>query len=367
MNGARQMLEAARQAVRRGARLSQSLLAFARRQALRPEALDAAALLQEFTTLIRRALGETIALELVFEPRLPFCRADAAQLQTAVLNLVVNARDAMPEGGTLAIRAAQANLHLAELAGNNDAAPGNFVAVSVRDTGHGMTPEVLTHAFEPFFTTKEPGRGTGLGARPGLWLRPPARWPHYGGEPPRRGHDHDPLPAHGGRGRFRPRLAEGVAQAAITTVSSATVLIVEDEAAVREAAADMLREGGWRVIAAKDAHAALTVLETGETVDVLFSDVVMPGMNGVRLAQAAQRLRPGLPVLLTSGYAGEALVGEEPAYQVLSKPYERAELLARLGALAPKAPLTQCIKRTAWVWRHQFRVIGQCQACRQRQ
>ncbi|MFC7478730.1 MHYT domain-containing protein, partial [Dankookia sp. GCM10030260] len=158
-----QMLEAARQAVRRGARLSQSLLAFSRRQALRPEALDAATLLQEFTTLIRRALGETIALELAFEPRLPLCRADAAQLQTAVLNLVVNARDAMPEGGTLSIRAARAELGPAELAGNDDAAPGAFVAVAVRDTGHGMPPEVLARAFEPFFTTKEPGRGTGLG------------------------------------------------------------------------------------------------------------------------------------------------------------------------------------------------------------
>ena len=332
---ARAMLEAARGAVRRGARLSGSLLAFARRQALRPEPVDAAALIQEFTTLIRRAIGETITLELGFEPCLPLCQTDAAQLQTAVLNLVVNARDAMPEGGTLTIRAARAELTPDDLAGNDEAAPGSFVAISVRDTGHGMAPEVLARAFEPFFTTKEVGRGTGLGlaqvygfvrqlgghvgvsTRPGegttvtLYLpvshERSTRSLDIGNDPP----------------------------ATVVTVSSSTVLVVEDEAAVREIAAEMLREAGWRVISAADGREALSVLQTGEPVDVLFSDVVMPGLNGFELARAARGMRPGLPVLLTSGYAGAAHGHEEPEFAVLQKPYERHELLRNLGALVP--------------------------------
>ena len=330
---ARQMLEAARQAVRRGARLSQSLLAFSRRQALRPESVDVAALLQELAMLIRRALGETVALELAFEPGLSFCWTDATQLQTAVLNLVVNARDAMPEGGTLSVRTARAELGPGELAGNGDAAPGAFVAISVRDTGHGMAPEVLARAFEPFFTTKELGRGTGLGlaqvygfvrqlgghvsavSRPGAGTTVTLYLPAAAAE------------------QAKLRTPEERGAGAVARVSSATALVVEDEAAVREAAAEMLREGGWRVIAAADAREALAALEAGEAVDVLFSDVVMPGMNGPELARAARRLRPGLPVLLASGYAGVALGADWDAFDVLTKPYERDALLARLDAL----------------------------------
>ncbi|MFC7478604.1 response regulator, partial [Dankookia sp. GCM10030260] len=197
---------------------------------------------------------------------------------------------------------------------------------------------VLARAFEPFFTTKEPGRGTGLGLAQVYGF---AR--QLGG--------HVAVESRPGRGtavtlylpvtaelEAKPRSTEGDARGIVATVSSATVLVVEDETAVRDTTAEMLREGGWRVLVAADAREALSALEAGEAVDVLFSDVVMPGMNGVELVPAARRLRPGLPVLLTSGYAGAAL-DHEPAFEVLPKPYERHELLARLGALAPAHPV----------------------------
>ena len=330
---AQQVLQAARQAVRRGAQLSQSLLSFARRQTLRPQPVDAVALLQELATLIRRALGETITLELAFEPGLPLCRTDAAQLQTAVLNLVVNARDAMPEGGTLSVRVAQTELGPDDLAGNDDAAPGTFVAVSVRDTGCGMPPEVLARAFEPFFTTKEVGRGTGLGlAQVYGFVRQLGGHVSVASRPSLGTTFTLYLPATAAE--LVKLLTPAARSAAVVArVSSATVLVVEDEAGVREAAAEMLREGGWRVITAADAREALAALTAGEAVDALFSDVVMPGMNGPDLARAARRLRPTLPVLLATGYAGTALGADGDAFEVLAKPYERDALLACLDTL----------------------------------
>lgn len=332
---ARSLLETARKAVGRGAQLCQSLLAFSRRQPLRLEPVDANALLQESATLIRRALGETVRLELGFEPGLPACRADAAQLQAAVLNLVINARDAMPQGGTLSVRTAKATLGAADLAGNEDAVPGGFVALSVRDTGHGMPPEVLARAFEPFFTTKEVGKGTGLGLSQ-----------VYGFVRQLSGHvSIDSAPGHGTTVTLYLPVAERAAApsaeaatppAEVVTVAAATVLLVEDEAPVLEATAEVLREAGWRVLTARDAREALQVVEGGEAVDVLFTDVVMPGgMTGIDLARAARRLRPGLGVLLTSGYAGAALGPDAGGFAVVVKPYESAELLARLAAMVP--------------------------------
>ncbi|WP_157033820.1 ATP-binding protein [Belnapia moabensis] len=338
---ARRLLDAARQAVRRGAGLSRSLLAFARRQTLRPEPVDANALLQETATLIRRAVGETVVIELGFEPRLPACRADATQLQAALLNLALNARDAMPQGGTLAIRTARAILGASELASNQDAAPGAFIAFSVRDTGHGMPPEVLARAFEPFFTTKEVGKGSGLGLSQVFgFVR------QLGG--------HVLIDSAPGRGTtvtiylpvaadaaIAPGAEAGPSEAAIVTVASATVLVVEDEPPVLEATAEVLREAGWRVLTARDAREAEQLLTTSQAVDVLFSDVVMPGgTSGVELARAAQRLRPGIGVLLTSGYTRTALGSDAGEFEVLAKPYERAELLARLAAAMQREQAT---------------------------
>jgi PAS domain S-box-containing protein len=355
---ATRLLEAARQATRRGAQLSHHLLAFARRQPLRTEPVDSGALLRESATLIRRALGETVALTMRLDPGLPPCRADAAQLQAAVLNLVLNARDAMAEeGGTLAIGNFLAELNAVALAGNADARPGAFVAISVRDTGSGMAPEVMARVFEPFFTTKEVGKGTGLGLSqvygfvrqlgghvtleswPGqgttvtLWLpvdETGSRLPHAPPEPD------EASPA-------GPPAAEHLPPASsVVAMTSATVLVVEDEAAVLEATAALLREAGWRVVTSQDAPEALAVLEGGEAVDVLFSDVVMPGgMSGVELARIARRLQPGLGVLLTSGYRPADTTSEEEEegerLELIPKPYERGALLARLDQVLRRA------------------------------
>ncbi len=337
----RRLLGIARDAVGRGARLTTSLLAFARRQSLRPAPLDANALVGGFAPLIQRAVGDAVTLILALEPELPACRADVAQLEAAVLNLAINARDAMPEGGTLTIRTALGTLGPAELAGNPDARPGPHVAITVADTGTGMTAEVRQRAFEPFFTTKPVGKGTGLGlsqvfgairqlgghvaidSAPGQGTRVTLHLPvasafagageeAAGGEAP----------------------AAGRAPAAPPFLASApVVLVVEDDERVREVAVETLRQSGFRVLAAPDGAAALALLERGARVDVVFSDIAMPGgLDGVELGRAARRLRPELPVLLATGFAGPE--PRDHGFEVLAKPYALATLVRRIGEMA---------------------------------
>ncbi len=337
----RKYLAMARDAVQRGARLNSSLLAFARRQQLHTASIDANELVQGFAPLIQRALGEAVTLSLVLDAELPPCRADASQLEAALLNLAINARDALPRGGTVTLTTRPAQLDAALLDGNADARPGSYVAVSLRDDGSGMPPEVRERAFEPFFTTKPQGKGTGLGlsqvfgfirqlgghvaidSTPGegtvvtLYLpvaaEPPAQQP----APPA------PVPA---------PVPEGIA-----AVARATVLVVEDDEWVREVAAETLRDAGFRVIAAQDALEALALIRRGEQFDVLFSDIVMPGgMTGIELAEAARRLRPTLPVLLATGYAGTVAGSADHGFEVLAKPYDQPGLTRRIAELAAR-------------------------------
>lgn len=326
-------------AVDRGARLNASLLAFARRQPLTLTTVDANALLRDFLPLLRRALDESITVELALDQKLPTCSADAAQLEAAVLNLAINARDAMPRGGTMRIVTRRAWLQEQALEGNPDAQPGPYVAIEVRDTGQGMVPEVRERAFEPFFTTKAAGQGTGLGlsqvfgfirqigghvaiqSAPGrgttvslyLPLGSATAAPAGGTAAPAR------LPAHSGAGL--------------------SVLVVEDEPVVRAVAVDMLQDAGFAVLAAHDGPTALALLEEGAQVDILFSDVVMPGgMTGVDLAREARRLRPGIGVLLASGYAAEALAqhGGAGEFELIGKPYDVETVLTRIAAQRPR-------------------------------
>ncbi|WP_149536101.1 hybrid sensor histidine kinase/response regulator [Siccirubricoccus phaeus] len=331
----KKLLGAARDAVQRGAKLNASLLAFARRQRLHTESLDANELVRGFTPLIQRALGETVTLAPVLETDLPACRADAAQLEAALLNLAINARDAMPRGGTVTLTTRLARLDQALLVGNPDAQPGEYVAISLRDTGTGMAPEVRERAFEPFFTTKPQGKGTGLGlsqvfgfvrqlgghvaidSTPGegavvtLYL-PVAE------EPPARPGPPLPPPPEG-----------------VPTLARASILVVEDDERVRDVAAETLRDAGFRVIAAQDALEAMALLRRGEQFDVLFSDIVMPGgMTGIELAQQVTRLRPGMPVLLATGFAGTVEGSASHNFEVLQKPYDQAALVRRIAELA---------------------------------
>ena len=327
-------------AAERGAKLTASLLAFSRRQTLQVQPVDVGAQLAESATLLRRALGEAVEFSLDIAPGLPLATADTAQLEAAVLNLVINARDAIletpadQERGTASVRIAvrQAVLRAEDLDINNEARPGRFVAIEVRDTGVGMTPEVRARAFEPFFTTKEIGQGTGLGLSQVFgFVR------QLGGHIAL-----ESTPGHGTRVVLYLPVATALPHAAEAPSSpvplplGATVLVVEDDDSIREVTGEVLRDAGLEVLTAESGPAALEVLRGPVRVDILFSDVVMPGgATGLDLARSARALRPGLAVLLTSGYGGPALqrYGAEDEYEILAKPYTRTVLLERIGQI----------------------------------
>ena len=331
---ARRLLAAARDAVSRGARLNAGLLAFARRQPLRPTSLDANALLRGFTPLVQQALGEMTELTLDLAATLPACRADAGQLEAAVLNLAINARDAMPRGGTVRLSTRACQLDEAALAGNPEARPGSFCAIALADSGEGMPEEVLDRAFEPFFTTKPMGKGTGLGLSQVFGF---AR--QLGGHvtiTSQAGRGTTVtlyLPVEAGAARPEPEREE-VEVPGVVAMRHGSILLAEDDARVREVTAEMLRDAGFRVLAAEDGRDALALLRRGEPVDLVFSDVVMPGgISGFELAEEARRIRPGLAVLLTSGFAGAVSEPLDQDFEVLPKPYDRALLLQRIAAL----------------------------------
>jgi signal transduction histidine kinase/ActR/RegA family two-component response regulator len=326
-------LMSAQRAADRGAQLTATLLAFARRQTLCVTTVDPNALVTDFGMLIGRAVGETIALEMSLDPEVLPCRADGAQLQAAILNLAINARDAMPEGGSLALTTRNVVLAATDLIGNADARPGPFVAVAVRDTGSGMPAHVLARAFEPFYTTKEIGKGTGLGLSQVYgFVRQSGG--HVAIQTAKGGTTvtlylpaSDPLPA--------PSLEVSECAPAVDARNGATVLVVEDDESVLELTSVALSGAGYRILVARDGRQALTLLQNDETIELIFSDVVMPqGMSGIELGRTARALRPGVKVLLTSGYAGAALDHEGAAgeFEILAKPYHQAQLAARVAA-----------------------------------
>lgn len=326
-------LDAACAGAARGAQLTRHLLAFARRQPLAPEPLDPARVLMGIEDMLRRTLGETIAMELVVGGGLWMVRADPNQLENALLNLVVNARDAMtgPEGeaqGRLTIEVANASLDEEYAARAAEVTPGQYVMFAVTDTGAGMTPEQLRRATEPFYTTKGEGRGTGLGLSMVFGFA-------------KQSEGHFQLYSELGRGTtarlYIPRTAAVVRAplaepAVIAPGRGELVLLVEDDPAVRQVAGDALASLGYSVLAAAEAGEALRMLEGGARPDVLFTDVVMPGpLSSRTLAERAQRMLPGLAVLFTSGYTQNSIVhnGElDAGINLLSKPW-RTEDLAR--------------------------------------
>ncbi|MGE5270495.1 MAG: PAS domain-containing protein [Thiohalocapsa sp.] len=325
------LAEAALRAVDRGGQLTQQLLAFARRQALRPVAADLGALLREIEVLIRRAVGETITLQIECPADLPRCRIDPAQFEAAVMNLVLNARDAMPNGGHLRLTTNHAAT--AQLPVDRELAPGDYIAFTVADDGAGMKPEVAARALEPFYTTKEVGKGSGLGLST-----------VYGFAKQSGGGLHiDSAVGVGTRVTlYLPVVpdAENIARDEAATEAArpgtGTILLVEDDADVREVSFQMLESLGYRTLVAQDGREALTVLRGPEPIDLLFTDLVMPGgISGAALARQARTLRPGLPVLLTTGYAGlQAPAGEFP---VISKPFRAAQLSGVVADLIERA------------------------------
>jgi PAS domain S-box-containing protein len=322
---------------KRAATLTQRLLAFSRRQPLAPKALSANQLVSGMSDLLNRALGETVALETVLAAGLWRVEADSNQLENAILNLAVNARDAMAGGGKLTIETANAHLDEAYAHNNAEVSPGQYVVVCVSDTGTGMDAETRARAFEPFFTTKEVGKGTGLGLSQ-----------VYGFVKQSGGHV--AIYSEPGEGTtvkiYLPRLLGAMVEelkpdepAAPEGSWAETVLVVEDDHDVRAYTVEVLRELGYRVLEAHDGATASRLLERQDTgrIDLLFTDVVLPGgMNGEQVAARARDLRPGLKVLFTTGYARNAIVHHgrlDPGVRLVTKPFTFADLAAKVRDL----------------------------------
>jgi PAS domain S-box-containing protein len=322
----------------RGAELTSQLLAFSRKQPLDPRPIDVATLLAGMDGLIRRTLPENIDVEIVRTGGLWMIEADAAQLESSILNLAVNARDAMPAGGCLTIEMANAALDDDYIAAEPDLKAGQYVLISVTDTGHGIESDNLDRVFEPFFTTKEIGKGSGLGLSMVFGF----------------------VKQSGGHIRIYSELGEGTCfklyfprsqndQRPVSAQHSGlniqggneAILVVEDDAAVRAHVSAQLRGLGYRVHEAASGNDALELLQRTPDIDLLFTDVVMPGgMGGRDLAEAAQNLRPGIAVLFTSGYTENSIVHNgmlDSGIRLLSKPYRRQQLAAKIrDALAER-------------------------------
>ena len=320
------------QGAQRAAGLTARLLAFSRRQPLAPQPVNVNELVRDMADLLHRTLGEQIDLERVLAPRLWPVEADSNQLENALLNLAVNARDAMPKGGKLTIETSNTALDESYVAREMDLRPGQYVLVSVSDNGTGMTPETAARVFEPFFTTKEVGQGTGLGLSQ-----------VYGFVKQSGGHA--AVYSEPGQGttvklyfpRFFGTVPESAA-AAVTAVSvrprDKIILVVEDSDEVRAHSVAVLRELGYEVLEAADATAAIEILERAPRIDLLFTDVVLPGMSGRELATAVLKRWPGLKVLFTTGYSRNAIVHHgrlDADVDLISKPFTFDQLAARVS------------------------------------
>ena len=329
------LADAAAKTVQRAAALTNRLLAFARRQSLQPRPVDPNALVEGMAELIRGTTGPAVELVLQLDESAPTVLCDPNQLENALLNLAINARDAMPNGGRLTISTARVGLTVLEVAGHEGAQPGSYATIQVADTGIGMAPDVLARVFEPFFTTKPLGQGTGLG------LSQLYGFVRQSGGIVRL----DSVPGRGTAVRIcLPQAAPGSgAQAdsdALEAVAhpgaaSGTVLLVEDEAGARAMAAEVLGEHGYRVVQAGDGPEALRLVRRGVVPDVLVTDVGLPGgLNGRQVAEAARDLIPGLPVLFMTGYAGKVLADQlAPGMALIGKPFTFDALVSRIRAL----------------------------------
>ncbi len=330
---ARESLNNAMEGAERAAQLTARLLAFSRQQPLAPKAVDANKLVGGMSELLRRTLGDDVRVETVLAGGLWSAFIDGPQLENAVLNLCVNGRDAMPDGGRLTIETNCAHLDDAYAASHSEVLPGQYVMVSVTDTGTGMPPEVIERAFDPFYTTKGVGKGTGLGlsqvfgfvkqsgghvkiySEPGVGTTVKLYVPRHFGEA-------EAADA-GDKGTGELPRAKG----------DEIILVVEDEDRVRHMSVDALRELGYVVVQAADANQALTVLEIQPRIDLLFTDIVMPDMNGKILSDRAREARPGLRVLFTTGYTRNAIVHNgmlDHDVAFLAKPFTVQQLAVKV-------------------------------------
>jgi len=335
----RRAIDHATRGAQRAATLTSQLLAFARRQPLSPRPTDINRLVRDMSDLVRRTLGESIAIETVLGAGLWHVEIDAHHLESAILNLAVNSRDAMPQGGKLTIETANAHVDEQYAAKYAEVAPGQYILICVSDTGTGMSKEVIARAFDPFFTTKPIGEGTGLGLSQVFGFVKQS-----GG--------HIKLYSEPGEGStvkiYLPRLlgAQSVEEPEELMIEprgevGETILVVEDEDDVRVYTCESLRDLGFTVLEAADGPTALRLLDHHPEVSLLFTDVGLPGMNGSQLAGEAMRRRPGLKVLFTTAYARNAIVHQgrlDAGVQLLTKPFTRAQLATRIRDVLDAKP-----------------------------
>lgn len=334
---AKKWLNDALEAVERGSKLSAQLLAFARRQPLQPAAINPARLIRGMDALLRQALGEAIQIETVVAGGLWNTMVDPHQLENVILNVVINARDAMNANGKLTIELGNAMLDDQYALLEPDVSPGQYVLLAITDTGTGMPPDVVDRAFEPFFTTKPQGQGTGLGLSMAHGLI-------------RQSGGHIKIYSEVGHGTtikiYLPRSFE--AEAVVPARASEpvaggteTILVVEDDPKVQAVVVDMLTSLGYRVLRADNAQSALSIIKSGVDVDLLFTDVVMPGeLSSTELAKLVKQYLPCIGVLFTSGYTQNAIVHAgrlDPGVQLLSKPYRREDLARKVRHVLSEA------------------------------
>jgi PAS domain S-box-containing protein len=326
-------INAAMTSANRAAALTHRLLAFARRQPLIPKGVDVNALVVSLEDLLRRTIGETIDLQIAAMDKLWFTLCDPNQLESALLNLAINARDAMPDGGKLTISTANARLD-SVTADTPALAPGDYICIVVADTGVGMSAEVAARAFDPFFTTKPIGQGTGLGLSM-----------IYGFA--RQSNGHVTIGSRLGQGTsvrlYLPRHHGGAAAEQASAAAAAehaatgeTVLVIEDEPVVRGVILEMLAEQGYRTLDAVDGPSGLRILRGRERIDLLVTDVGLPGMNGRQLADQARETRPDLKILFITGYAESVAIADgflQPGMEMITKPFDLDHLSQRVRAM----------------------------------
>ncbi|MFZ0729767.1 MAG: CHASE3 domain-containing protein [Methylovirgula sp.] len=327
-------IDAAAKATERAATLTHRLLAFGRQQPLAPEPIDANKMIASMSDLLRSTLGEHIRIETISAGGLWATYADAHQLENAILNIAINARDAMQDGGDLTIETGNAYLDEAYCQQNADVEPGQFVMVAITDTGQGIPPEIVSKVFDPFFTTKPIGKGTGLGLSQ-----------VYGFV--KQSHGHIKIYSEAGNGTtvkiYLPRLigeTKQVKHAALPQVRSGTrdvvILVVEVDPLMRQISADALRDLGYTVLDSGSATEALAIIDASPEIRLLFTDVVMPDVNGKKLADEALRRRPDLKVLFTTGYTRNAVVHGgvlDPGVNFLSKPFGLEQLASKVRTI----------------------------------
>jgi CheY-like chemotaxis protein/anti-sigma regulatory factor (Ser/Thr protein kinase) len=314
-----------RGAARRGEHVTKQLLTFSRRQALKPEVVDVAKRLRDMFDLFDRLLGDSIRIEVRIEPDVRPVEVDASQLELALLNICLNARDAMPRGGTLIVSARNA---------------GDMVTISVTDTGVGMPEEVRSRVFEPFFTTKEIGKGSGLGLSQAYGFAQQSGGRIEVESAPGKGTTvtlHMPATRPAAAPSEEPQRARSDARA------SGTILVIEDDVSLAAVTAELIEDSGYTVKVAHSAAEAIEELKGTDAggIDAVFSDVVMPGgMNGFELARKIRFQYPHIPILLTTGYAGAANPSQVAGVEVMAKPYDPDKVVAVLGELIAQAKRT---------------------------